>query len=357
MSLPKNKSFKNDEYSNIKFYQPIGLYILDCQSPLGAIPSLKNGKLDPWDHIESTMGLTTLGHYDAAKLGFNWLFNNQNSDGSWFSEFKNDQVIQANKQTHFSCYVTVGLLHFFKITKDIDFIRSNWKKASKAINFSINLQNTNGTIPWCINEDNLPDEDYLITASSSILKSLECAMALFNILEDKDKAKLERWEFAYNKLRQAIRNPDGLFDLKISRKRFSMDCYYPVISGAFSTFESKDFIKKTVNKFYIEGIGIKCVEEEPWVTVAETNEFVMAAIKADQLELAKKIFCESLNISDSCNIPYMGWQYEENIFWPDEKPSWTAAALILAADAIYTFTNGSDVFIKNQTRIFLSNKQ
>ena len=48
----------------------------------------------------------------------------------------------------------------------------------------------------------------------------------------------------------------------------------------------------------------------------------------------------------------MGWQYEENIFWPHEKPSWTAAALILAADAIYTFTNGSDVLIKNQTRIF-----
>ena len=165
MSLPKNKSFKNDEYSNIKFYQPIGLYILDCQSPLGAIPSSNNGKLDPWDHIESIMGLTTLGHYKEAKLGFNWLFNNQNPDGSWFSDFKNDQVTQLNKQTHFSCYVTVGLLHFFKITKDIDFIRSNWKKASKAINFSINLQNTNGTIPWCINEDNIPDEDYLIKDS------------------------------------------------------------------------------------------------------------------------------------------------------------------------------------------------
>ena len=29
-----------------------------------------------------------------------------------------------------------------------------------------------------------------------------------------------------------------------------------------------------------------------------------------------------------------------------------SSALILAADAIYTFTNGSDVLIKNQTRIF-----
>ena len=55
-----------------------------------------------------------------------------------------------------------------------------------------------------------------------------------------------------------------------------------------------------------------------------------------------------MNISDSNNIPFMGWQYEENIFWPEEKPSWTAAALILAADSIFDFSLGSDILKNNQ---------
>ena len=46
----------------------------------------------------------------------------------------------------------------------------------------------------------------------------------------------------------------------------------------------------------------------------------------------------------------MGWQYVENIYWPDEKPSWTAGAVILAADAIFKFTDGANLFVDQQTR-------
>ena len=45
---------------------------------------------------------------------------------------------------------------------------------------------------------------------------------------------------------------------------------------------------------------------------------------------------------------FMGWQYEENFFWPNEKPTWTSAALIIAADSIYDFSDGSDIFTRNQ---------
>ena len=54
-----------------------------------------------------------------------------------------------------------------------------------------------------------------------------------------------------------------------------------------------------------------------------------------------------MNITDENDVPYMGWQYEQNIFWPEEKPSWTSAALILAADSIYNFSSGSDILTVN----------
>ena len=44
----------------------------------------------------------------------------------------------------------------------------------------------------------------------------------------------------------------------------------------------------------------------------------------------------------------MGWQFHENIYWPEETPSWTSGACILAADANYQLTPGADLFIKQQ---------
>ena len=350
MHLPEQKTHIDLVFSNLDFYQTISDYIASCQSDSGSIPSLKAGMLDPWDHIESIMGLTTLGNIEAAKDGFNWLIKSQNEDGSWYSEFINDVPTKLNKQTHFSSYISVGLLHYFLITRDLEFITSIWPSVIKGVDFSIKLQNAKGTIPWCINEEGLPGDDYLITGSSSILKSLECAITLFEIINDPDTTKLKSWKVAYKSLRVALRNPDGLFDHKIDRKRFSMDWYYPVLCGAFELNSSKEIIHKTISEFYVEGLGIKCVKEEPWVTVAETNEFVIAAMKAEETDLAIKIFGEALNITDSSNIPYMGWQYVENIYWPDEKPSWTAGAVILAADAIFKFTDGANLFVDQQTR-------
>ena len=43
----------------------------------------------------------------------------------------------------------------------------------------------------------------------------------------------------------------------------------------------------------------------------------------------------------------MGWQFEESIIWPRERPSWTSGALIMAADAIDNLTKGSDLLVKN----------
>ena len=44
----------------------------------------------------------------------------------------------------------------------------------------------------------------------------------------------------------------------------------------------------------------------------------------------------------------MGWQLEEKIYWPEEQPSWTSAALILAADASNELTKASHLFLAKQ---------
>ena len=154
----------------ITFFRNLGKYIKNIQHESGAIPSNEDGSHDPWDHIESIMGLNFSNEYEASKRAFNWLIRNQNIDGSWYAKYKNDTPIEKNKPTHFGPYISVAALHFYKISKDKDFLEKVWPTIELAINFSVNLQTKNGTIPWSIDKHEEIEHDFLITGSSSILK-------------------------------------------------------------------------------------------------------------------------------------------------------------------------------------------
>ena len=349
--MHKPKKFKlHKDFLRKEIFEINGAYIKSIQYKSGAIPSNEDGTHDPWDHIESIMGLNIYKDIEASKSAFNWLTHHQNSDGSWYAKYYKRDAIEKNKPTHFSPYIAVAALHFFRIFKDINFLQSIWSSIELAVNFSVELQQDNGTIPWSINNNSQIENDYLLTGCSSILKSIECGIALSKILNETEN--VEKWKKAHLLLSNAIQDPDGKFDLIKDRKRFSMDWYYPILSGCLKQQEKLHYINKIFKDFYLDGIGIKCVIEEPWVTVAETSEFILALMCAGYDDEAKRLLFDVLNISDEEGIPFMGWQYEQNIFWPEEKPSWTAAALMLSADCVLDYSDASDLFISDQRSVF-----
>ena len=349
--MHKPKKFKlHNDFLRKEIFKINGAYIKSIQYKSGAIPSNEDGTHDPWDHIESIMGLNIYKDIEASKSAFNWLTHHQNSDGSWYAKYYKTDAIEKNKPTHFSPYIAVAALHFFRIFKDINFLQSIWSSIELAVNFSVELQQDNGTIPWSINNNSQIENDYLLTGCSSILKSIECGIALSKILNE--TKNIEKWKKAHLLLSNAIQDPDGKFDLIKDRKRFSMDWYYPILSGCLKQDEKSYYINKIFKDFYLDGIGIKCVIEEPWVTVAETSEFILALMCAGYDDEAKRLLFDVLNISDEEGIPFMGWQYEQNIFWPEEKPSWTAAALMLSADCVFDYSDASDLFKSDQRSVF-----
>ena len=115
------------------------------------------------------------------------------------------------------------------ITNDINYLRNFWEPVKKGILFSLSLQHNNGAIAWNIDEFEKIDEDYLLTGCSSIAKSLECAIAICQVLEHKSIES--GWRDAHSKLIVALENPAEIFDLKKDRSRFSMDWYYPILGG------------------------------------------------------------------------------------------------------------------------------
>ena len=55
-----------------------------------------------------------------------------------------------------------------------------------------------------------------------------------------------------------------------------MDWYYPVLGGAVRGDAAHALLETRWDEFVVHGLGIHCVDTNPWVTGAETCELAMA---------------------------------------------------------------------------------
>ena len=333
--------------SDIEFYRNSINYILEVQEEDGSIPWEIGEKLDPWDHIEAAMGLSIAGKKVEAMAAFSWLLNNQLSDGSWYSEYKFSKPVTQRRETNFSAYLATGLWHFYLIYKDKDFLEKMLPTLMAAVDFVISMQTAKGDIFWAAEEGKEILDDSLITGSSSIYKSLECAYAIYKLFN----LSAEHIFDSMQALKDSINNNPKRYDRTWeSKSRYSMDWYYPVLCGVFDEEKSLSQIESKWSEFVIQGKGCKCVVEEPWVTVAESSELVAALVRIGKISEAEELFNSLHQWRDKDDSLYWtGYVYTDKKFWPVEKPTWTAGAVLLAADAIYKFTPGSDLFTKTWT--------
>ncbi len=62
----------------------------------------------------------------------------------------------------------------------------------------------------------------------------------------------------------------------VLKDRWSMEWYYPVLGGAVRGPQAMARIDERWDDFVVPDLGIRCVDDRPWVTGAETCELVMA---------------------------------------------------------------------------------
>ena len=328
----------------LKFYSSSVDYILEVQNQDGSIPWEKGKKLDPWDHIEAAMGLSIAGNKVESEKAFIWLSDNQLDDGSWYSEYIESVPQTKRRETNFSAYLATGLLHYFLIFEDKKFLERLFPSLEKAMDFVISSQTSKGDIYWAKEEGIEILDDSLITGSSSIYKSLECAIAIYNILGKPIKNLSE----SRLSLKNSINNNPERYDRNWeSKSRYSMDWYYPILCGVYDNKKGISIIDSKWSDFIVLGMGCKCVVEEPWVTVAESSELVIALVKLGLIEKAEYIFNSLHQWRDEDGLYWTGYVYTDEKFWPVEKPTWTAGAVLLAADSLYRFTRGSELFLKD----------
>jgi len=145
--------------------RPTVNYILQTQLPNGCIPWFKDGKADPWDHIEAAMGLSIGGEFEAAERAYQWLANEQLADGSWWANYLDDQPVDKNhRETNFIAYIATGVWHHYLISQNLDFLQQLFPVVKKAIDFVLRYQSPTGEIYWAVAKDGSAKKDALVTA-------------------------------------------------------------------------------------------------------------------------------------------------------------------------------------------------
>ncbi|MFC1857058.1 phenyltransferase domain-containing protein [Thermodesulfobacteriota bacterium] len=318
---------------------PTAEFIASVQRPDGEIPWSQGGKTDPWDHVESAMALTIGGRFKEAHKAYLWSKNTQLQDGSWWSYYTNGSVSpSAYKDTNMTAYIAVGVLHYYLATGAKDFLRLMWPTVCKAMDYVIALQGSDGQIFWAKRSDDSVDKRALLTGSSSIYKSLVCALKIASILGEK---KID-WKVGATKLGEAIREKPQAFDQ--SKSRYSMDWYYPVLSGAITGEAAQEHLERSWRIFTITGCGVRCVADRPWVTMAETAELVIALTAMGNFNMAEIVFNWIVDKKYDDGAFWTGINLPDRMIYTREKTTWTSAAVLLAADILYEISPACRLF-------------
>jgi hypothetical protein len=311
--------------------------IAAAQECSGAIPWFDGGHVDPWDHVECAMALSAAGRRGDADRAYDYLRRVQAADGSWPAKVVAGAVVDALRETNQCAYVAVGVWHHFLITADERFAWRMWPTVCRAIDFVVEQQTERGEIRWSVGVDGRADDDALLTGSSSTYQALRCALALADHVGE----SRPEWELAAGRLRHVlVAHPEAFLD----KSRFSMDWYYPILGGALRGGTARERLTSRWDDFVVQGLGARCVDDEPWVTGAETCELVLTLDTLGERERALALLADVQHLREPDGSYWTGYQFVEDVNWPDEHSTWTAAAVVLAVDALSRTTPANGIF-------------
>jgi len=314
--------------------------IAAVQEPSGAVPWAPGQHTDVWNHVEAAMALLVGGEVIAAERAYDWCLTTQRADGSWPMKVVGNAVEDPSGETNMVAYLAVGVWHHWLVRRDRGFVTSMWPTVRRALDFVVALQLPFGGIAWsqewCDGVPAKVNEEALLAASSSIYQSLRAGVALADLMDEPQP----EWELAGGRLGHAVRRHRDLFADKAT---FSMDWYYPVLGGAVRGADAVELIGSRWDDFVVPGLGIRCVDTNPWVTGAETCELVMALAAIGHDDRALRLFADMQHLRHEDGSYWTGYVFPDDANWPEEQTTYTSAAVILAADELSRTTPGSAI--------------
>lgn len=322
---------KLDNSLSREYLDPTVGSIVAVQQADGSIPWFHGGIADTWTHVESAMALDIGDFHAEARRAYEWLSNIQLKDGSWYASYKDGQPLELYKVSHSVSYIAVGVWHHYLSTGDTSFIQNLWPTVQAAIDFVLDMKGPNGEIYWARDSAGAVYPTALISSCSSTYLSIKSALSVASIL-GKDRMD---WKMANTALAKAIREMPCVFGTPQENKfTFAMDWYYPAMCCVINGDEARRRLSSGWDKFVIDGFGCLCSLEQGWVTAAETSELAISLAVHGKYKDSATVFNWIHQLRDNDGAYFYGMALPTKEIWPEEKPTWTSAAVVLAADML-----------------------
>ena len=299
------------------------------QLPDGNIPWTPGGHTDPWNLVEAAMALDIGGRHEAARAAYDWLAGMQRDHGGWHAYYLGNTVEDSTLDTNVTCYIATGAWHHHLTTGDTAYLRRQWPVVEAAIDFALDHQRETGEIAWRADD---PDDG----APHRLLEHPPQPA-----LRDRDRraprARAPRLGDLARALAVAIAHRPDVF---LDKDRWAMDWYYPILGGVLRGDPAHARIASRWPTFAVDGRGVRCVSDRPWITAAETCELVMALDALGVDAEARMLFEWVQFLRSETGGYWTGSNFDNDAFhaegelYPAEQPSWNSAAVVLAANAL-----------------------
>lgn len=310
--------------------------IARVQLASGGIPWFEGGRLDPWDHVQSAMGLLAAGRREEAEAAYDWSRTTQREDGSWAMEYHGGVVTDPHTDSNFCAYLATGVWHHWLTTRDLAVVERLWPAVAAGVEAALALQRDDGAVAWATSPAG-PVDDALLTGNASIQLSLRCAAALGALVGDPQPA----WRQAAGRIRHAVRRHPEAF---LPKATHAMDWYYPVLTGAVRGVEASAWLDERWDEFVVADLGARCVADHPWVTGGETAELALALAAVGRRDDAVALLAAMQHLRHDDGSYWTGLVYADGLRWPVEQTTWTGATVVLAADALSRATPAHGLF-------------
>jgi hypothetical protein len=284
------------------------------------------------------MALAVGGRVEEAERAYEWLRRTQRPDGSWHAYYLAEGIEDPKFDANVCAYIATGVWHHFLHTGDRGFLHRLWPAVESAIDFVLDLQTARGEILWARHPSGQPWPFALLTGSSSVYFSLRCAIAAAEAVG----RERPDWELSAGRLAHVVAHRPDAFAPK---HRWAMDWYYPVLCGAVSGDAGREHLAGGRSTFLLDGKGVRCVSDRPWVTAAETSECALAHHAVGATEVAEGLMTSVQRLRGPDGGYWTGIVYPEEKHFPGgEQSTYSSAAVVLAIDTLFGRSATSGLF-------------
>ena len=265
------------------------------------------------------MALLVGGQVEPRERAYAGAAATQRADGSWPMKIVAGEVEDASGETNMSRYLAVGVWHHWLVTRDGAFVDADVAgRAPRRWTGWSALQLPFGGIAWSQEWPTGPDGQRGGAAGRLVEHLPRSAAGWRSPSCSTSRSPSGSWPAAGSATRCAS-TATCSWTSRRSRWTGTTRCS----AAPSAATPAAALLDERWDDFVVPGLGIRCVDTNPWVTGAETCELVLALDALGDRDRALELFADMQHLRDEDGRYWTGYVYPDGN-WPVEHTTYTA---------------------------------